>query len=201
VLGKISLTLSAPKPLSKKFITNRAYKKYLLVKGETQCTLNHKAITEDAKKDGFFGIITNVKEMAASEIVSNYKELWRIEDAFGEMKGTLKSRPMFHWTDQRIIGHLMLCFLSHFCEAHLTKRLRMAGMVQNSKASENKIIKERPLTVKSAMDELNQVMAVPVRIKKETIWIRTDIPPNAVKLLRAIGMQIPPKILPQNHKM
>jgi transposase len=117
------------------------------------------------------------------------------------MKGTLKSRPMFHWTDQRIIGHLMLCFLSHFCEAHLTKRLRMAGMVQNSKASENKIIKERPLTVKSAMDEMNQVMAIPVRIKKETIWIRTDIPPNAVKLIRAIGMQIPPKILPQSHKM
>jgi transposase len=201
VLEKISLTLSMPKPLTKKFITNRAYKKYLVVKGETQCSLNHKAISEDAKKDGFFGIITNVRQMPATEIVSNYKELWRIEDAFGEMKGTLKSRPMFHWTDQRIIGHLMLCFLSHFCEAHLTKRLRMAGMVQNSKASENKIIKERPLTVKSAMDELTQVMAVPVKIKKETLWIRTDIPPNAVKLIRAIGMQIPPKILPQNHKM
>jgi len=201
VLGKISLTLSSPKPLSKKFITNRAYKKYLVVKGETQCTLNHKAITEDAKKDGFFGIITNVTQMSASEIVSNYKELWRIEDAFGEMKGTLKSRPMFHWTDQRIIGHLMLCFLSHFCEAHLTKRLRKAGMIQNSKASKNGIIKERPLTVKAAMDELNQVMAVPVRIKKETIWIRTDIPPNAIKLIKAIGMQIPPKILPQNHQM
>lgn len=51
------------------------------------------------------------------------------------------------------------------------------------------------------MDELNQVMAVPVRIKKETLWIRTDILPNAVKLLRAIGMQIPPKILPHSLKM
>lgn len=137
VLGKISLTLSAPKPLSKKFITNRVYKKCLLVKGETQYILNHKAINEDDKKVGFFGIVTNVKEMSASEIVSNYKELWRIEDAFGEMKDILKSRPMFHWTDQRIIGHLMLCFLSHFCEALLTKRLRMAGMVQKSKASES----------------------------------------------------------------
>src|SRR5665811_113097 len=138
--------------------------------------------------------------MSSAEIVSNYKELWRIEDAFGEMKGTLKSRPMFHWTDQRIIGHLMLCFLSHFCEAHLTKRLRKAELMQYSKASENGIIKERPLTVKSAMDGLNQVMAVPVRIKKETIWIRTDIPPNAIKLLKAIGMPVPPKILSQNKK-
>ncbi len=194
VLGKINLTLASPKPISKKFITNRSYKKYLLVRNEAQCTLNQKAITEDAKKDGFFGIITNVKEMPASEIVSNYKELWRIEDAFGEMKGMLKSRPMFHWTDHRIIGHLMLCFLAHFCEAHLTKRLRKSGLLQSSKAVDNKIIKERPLTAKQAMEELNQVMAVPVRI-------RTDIPSNAIKLQKAIGMPIPPKIMPQNHKM
>jgi hypothetical protein len=51
------------------------------------------------------------------------------------------------------------------------------------------------------MEELNQVMAVTVRIRKETIWIRTDIPPNAIKLLKAIGMQIPPNILPQNHQL
>jgi hypothetical protein len=73
VLEKINLTLASSKPISKKFITNRAYKKYLLVKNEALCTLNHKTITEEAKKDGFFGIITNVKEMSATEIVSNYK--------------------------------------------------------------------------------------------------------------------------------
>ena len=201
VLERINATLASSKPVSKKFITNRAYKKYILVKNESQCALNQKAINDEKKKDGFFGIITNVKEMSSTEIVSNYKELWRIEDAFGEMKGTLKSRPMFHWTDQRIIGHLMLCFLSHFCEAHLTKLLRKSELLQSSKAIDNGIIKKRPLTVKVAMDELNQVMAVPVRVRKETIWLRTDIPPNACKLFRAIGMPIPPKIIPQIHKM
>lgn len=74
-------------------------------------------------------------------------------------------------------------------------------MVQNSKASENGTIKERPLTVKAAMDELNHVMTVFVIIKKEIIWIRTDIPPNAIKLLKAIEMQIPYKSLPQIHKL
>jgi len=201
VLDKIKTRLSLKKPLSKKFITNRSYKKYLSVKGETQCTLNHKAIAKEAEKDGFFGIITNVKEMTAMEIVSNYKELWRIEDAFGEMKGTLKSRPMFHWTDKRIIGHLMLCFLSHFCEAHLTKKLRESNMTQESKSIKNGVVKQRPLTAVAAMEELTRVMAVPVKIKKETIWLRTDIPPNAIKLMKAIGMKIPPKILPQNKKM
>lgn len=201
VLDKIKTRLFSKKPLSKKFITNRSYKKYLTVKGETQCTLNHKAIAKEAEKDGFFGIITNVKEMTAMEIVSNYKELWRIEDAFGEMKGTLKSRPMYHWTDKRIIGHLVLCFLSHFCEAHLTKKLRESNMTQKSKSIEKGVVKQRPLTVVAAMEELSSVMAVPVKVKKETIWLRTDIPTNAIKLIKAIGMKIPPKILPQNKKM
>ena len=203
VIERITATLVSAKPVSKRFITNSAYKKYILVKKESECALNQEAINNEKKKDGFFGIITNVKvnAMSAAEIVSNYKELWRIEDAFGEMKGTLKSRPMFHWTDQRIIGHLMLCFLSHFCEAHLTKLLRKSEVMQGSKAIDNGIIKRRSLTVKVAMDELNQVMAVPVRVRKETIWLRTDIPPNACKLFKAIGMPIPPKIIPQNHKM
>jgi transposase len=201
VIERITATLASAKPVSKKFITNRAYKKYILVKKESECALNQEVINNEKKKDGFFGIITNVKAMSAAEIVSNYKELWRIEDAFGEMKGTLKSRPMFHWTDQRIIGHLMLCFLSHFCEAHLTKLLRESKLLQSSKSIDNGIIKKRSLTVKVAMEELNQVMAVPVRVRKETIWLRTDIPPNACKLFKAIGMPIPPKIIPQSHKM
>jgi transposase len=196
VLEKIKTTLSSSKPLTKKFITNRAYKKYLSIKEKTQCTLNQKAIDNEAKRDGFFGIITNVKDMQANEIVSNYKELWRIEDAFGEMKGYLKSRPMFHWTDNRIIGHIMLCFLAHLCEAHLTKRLRQANTFIETKSSDKNIIKTRPLTVVAAMNQLMQVMAVPVNVKKETIWLRTDIPTNAIKLLKAIGMKIPPKILP-----
>jgi transposase len=195
VLEKIKTTLSSSKPLTKKFITNRAYKKYLSIKEKTQCTLNQKAIDNEAKRDGFFGIITNVKDLQANEIVSNYKELWRIEDAFGEMKGYLKSRPMFHWTDKRIIGHIMLCFLAHFCEAHLTKRLRQANIRIETKSTGKNVIKTRPLSVVAAMNQLMQVMAVPVNVKKKTIWFRTDIPTNAIKLLKAIGMKIPPKIL------
>jgi len=201
VLDKIKARLSSNKPISKKFITNRSYKKYLSITEDTQCALNQKAIEKEAEKDGFFGIITNVKETTAMEIISNYKQLWRIEDAFGELKGTLQSRPMFHWTDNRILGHLMLCFLSHFCEAHLTKELRESNMVQESKSIEKGVIKQRPLTAVAAMQELSKVMAIPVRVKKQTIWLRTDIPPNAIKLIKSIGMKIPPKILHQEGKM
>ena len=195
ILEKITQKLAEEKKLAKKFITNRSYKQYLRIEGKDHCELNHRTIAEEAKKDGFFGIITNVGSMEASEIVTHYKKLWKIEDAFGEIKGTLKTRPMFHWTDKRIIGHLMLCFLAYLCEAQLTKLLRESAGNLEKKSIENKIIRTRELTVVQAMDELNRVMAIPVKVRKQTIWVRTDIPPNAQNLIKTIGMRIPPKIL------
>ena len=195
IIEKIRIRLAAEKKLAKNFITNRNYKKYLKTQGKDHCEINHSAIAEDAKKDGFFGIITNVTSMKASDIVTHYKQLWKIEDAFGEIKGTLKTRPLFHWNDKRIIGHLVLCFLAYLCEAHLTKLLRKNNEPLDKKSIKKRVIKSRELTVVQAMDELNRVMAIPVKVRKQTIWVRTDIPPNAQNLMKAIGMRIPPKIL------
>src|SRR5665811_2367017 len=98
-------------------------------------------------RPGIVVIITNVVSMEAAVIVTHYKQLWKIEDAFGEIKGTLKARPMFHWNDKRIMGHLMLCFLAYLCEAHLTKSLRKNHEPLDKKSIEKKIIKSRELTV------------------------------------------------------
>jgi hypothetical protein len=46
-----------------------------------------------------------------------------------------------------------------------------------------------------AMRELSEVRAIPVKIRSNSIWVRTDISGNAAKLFHAIGIQIPPKVL------
>jgi len=92
-------------------------------------------------------VIANVKSMTAAELVTHFKQLWKIEDAFGEIKGALKTRPIFHWTDRRITGHLVLCFLVYFIEAHLTKILRQSQDQLSSKSIKKKIIKPRSLTM------------------------------------------------------
>ena len=195
ILAKIREKLTKKTSRTKSFVTNRNYQKYLILQDDATPILNQQAIDEQARKDGFFGIITNVKSMPAKEIVFNYKQLWKIEDSFGELKGSLRSRPVFHWTDDRIIGHLVICFLAYLCEAHMTRALREQNDKLQSKAIKGKIIKERPLTTIMAMEELNSVLAIPVKIKSQTIWVRTDIPENAQNLLKAINMRIPPKIL------
>lgn len=195
ILDKIREKLSKKTSRTKSFVTNRNYQKYLILQDDAKPILNQQVIDEQSRKDGFFGIITNVKSMSAKEIVFNYKQLWKIEDSFGELKGSLRSRPVFHWTDDRIIGHLVVCFLAYLCEAHMTKALREQNNNLQSKAIEGKIIKARPLTAIMAMEELNSVLAIPVKIKSQTIWVRTDIPENAQNLLKAMNMRIPSKIL------
>jgi hypothetical protein len=197
ILDKIRGKLSRKNVTDKEFVSNTNYKKYVCINSKNKPTLNQEAIEKEKRKDGFFGIITNVKKdaMSAARIISEYKQLWRIEDAFGELKGTFKTRPVFHWTDERIIGHIMICFLAYLCEAHLTKNLRAKDEQLNSKAIEKDCIKPRPLTPVQGLKELNQVLAIPIKMKKQTIWVRTDIPENAMKLLKAISIKIPPKIL------
>ncbi len=158
-------------------------------------------IEKESTKDGFFAVLTNVKDLNASSIIMNYKELWKIEDAFGELKGTLKARPVFHWTDHRITGHLTLCFLAYLCEAHLTKQLREKKVIFKSPAiGRSQYVKPRPLTVVEAMKSLKEVRAIPVKIRDQVIWTRTDITGEALALFRAARVGLPPKIL-KTHKM
>lgn len=203
IVDKIRQKISSKKVSSKKFISNTNYQKYILVYDDKPPALNQAAIDAQARKDGFFGIISNVSpgQMSAGELVANYKELWKIEDAFGEIKGSLKARPFFHWTDPRIMGHLTLCFMAYLCEAHLTKALREHENMLPAKSIEKGIVKHRPLTAIQAIEELNSVLAIPVKVKSNCVWVRTDIPLNALQLLRTMNMKIPPKILMQKSEM
>lgn len=197
IIEKILKKLQNQKTKTESFISHKGWKRYVRLDGQSHPVLNEEAIREDEKKDGFFGILTNVKDLPAEEVILQYKDLWKIEDAFGEIKGpTLRARPAFHWTDERIIGHLCLCFISHFCEAHLTKLLRQKGMTLASHSIQEKIIRKRPLTVAEALRELCEVRAIPVQFGNDnTVWVRTDINGNAAKLFTAAGIKQPPKIL------
>lgn len=197
ILSKISKKLARKKSSSKDFISNTNYRKFVTGLKEGKPQFNEAAIAEAERKDGFFGVITNVPKdrMSATDVIAAYKHLWIVEDAFGEIKGSLKARPVFHWTDNRIKGHLTMCFLTYFCEAQMTKLLRQKAITLESAAIQEGVIEERALTVAEAMKELAEVRAIPVKIKKKHVWVRTDIKGNAASLLKAIGVSFPPRML------
>lgn len=95
----------------KDLIPNYGSKKYITVENSS-ATINQEKIEADAQWDGLHGVITNVADKTPGELLSRYRELWQIEEAFRINKHDLKMRPIFHWTENRIKAHIAICFLA-----------------------------------------------------------------------------------------
>lgn len=61
------------------------------------------------KMDGKYVLRTNC-QLDNDEVALAYKDLWRVERAFRNLKSTLDLRPIYHWKDRRVKGHVMVCF-------------------------------------------------------------------------------------------
>lgn len=87
-------------------------KKYLKIE-TTKVELNLEKIEEDARYDGFKAIATNIENPNVKELLEQYSNLFEVEHAFRTMKSHLEVRPMFHWTQKHIEGHLSMCFIAY----------------------------------------------------------------------------------------
>jgi transposase len=101
---------------------------YLKQIGKSRYVLDEKRITESEKYDGYLCIATNENNLDTQEIISRYKDLWQIEQAFRTFKTYLETRPMFHWTDRRIRGHICLCYLSYCLLNSLQMKLKQVNL-------------------------------------------------------------------------
>ncbi len=93
-----------------KLIKNGA-KKYIKVESG-QTSIDEDKVTKDAMWDGMHGIITNIPDKHAKELLAKYHSLWHIEEAFRINKHDLKMRPIYHWTQERIESHIAICYMS-----------------------------------------------------------------------------------------
>lgn len=94
-------------------ISKKASRFYLKKQGSQSYQLDQEKIKRDERFDGFLAIATNNKTLSVAETLDQYKHLYKIEHTFRTFKSHLETRPMFHWTDKRIEGHICLCYLSY----------------------------------------------------------------------------------------
>ena len=62
--------------------------------------------------DGKLMLVTNVRNMAASEVVQRYKALADIERGFKVLKSEIEIAPVFHRLPERIQAHASICFMA-----------------------------------------------------------------------------------------
>ena len=102
-------------------VGNRGYRRYLKVaKGSTR--IDPAKVKADARFDGKWVLITNTK-LPADKVALKYKELWRVERVFRDMKSLLETRPVYHQKDENIAGHVFCSFLALVLRKELDQRL------------------------------------------------------------------------------
>lgn len=87
--------------------------KFTQSKGE-EILLNDALIEKAKKLLGIKGYYTNLEESTADNttIMNHYHELYRIEQAFRISKSDLQTRPIFHYKEQPIKLHMLICFIA-----------------------------------------------------------------------------------------
>jgi transposase len=162
----------------------RGGKKYLKGSPDINWTLDEEAIKKDELFDGYYGIQTSQKKLSAKDVLKAYQSLWKIEESFRIMKSTLEVRPVFHWTESRIKGHFVICFLAFLLERTLEFKLKKA----NLEASPQKI-----------QEILNAMNFAEVKIEKSTFLIKTKFDSLGNKIVRLLQIKPPKNVTPTSE--
>jgi len=83
--------------------------------------LNQALIEKSEKLLGIKGYYTNLGENVASnqDIINRYHELYRVEQAFRISKHDLQTRPIFHFKEEPIHLHVLICFMALVVSKHI----------------------------------------------------------------------------------
>ncbi len=86
-------------------------------------------IREEESRDGWYLLHTNLPAEACGKeaVLSHYKGLLEVEDAFRELKTYLEVRPVYHYRPDRVVNHIRLCFLAYWLSARLGREWGLAG--------------------------------------------------------------------------
>jgi len=151
---------------------------------EENYRLDKQKIERHQQYDGFLAIATNVRDMDIAVVLDHYKHLYQIEHAFRTFKSFLETRPMFHWTDQRIEGHICLCYIAYTFQIYLSNRLKK----NNTPLSENQIRKT-----------LDQMQLSLVEQAGQQYYLRSRQTTETGHILRVIGAKPLPDMFANNQ--
>ncbi|MBU0487066.1 MAG: IS1634 family transposase [Bacteroidetes bacterium] len=176
-IAKAIAFINNPEPLNKK-----AKYHYLKKEGKDAYSLDTEKIKRSEMFDGFFCIATNNTDLSEEIILDAYKQLYKIEHTFRTFKSFLETRPMFHWTERRILGHLSLCYISFALLNHLQLKLQNAGT---------------PQTEATIRENLVRMQLSLVTQNNHEYYLRSKTTPGGKEILKALSINTLPDLVPK----
>jgi transposase len=130
--------------------------------------------------------------MPAEEVAMAYKSLWQVERAFREMKSSLDLRPVYHWSESRVRGHIMVCFLALVLESGLLRALKK-GRRETKKGENVAGSDEKSTSMKDLMADLKRLQAMKVNLDGKQYLLRTEFQGKAYEAFKVLGLRPPEK--------
>jgi len=124
-------------------------------------------IAGEAATDGLYVVRTSLPEatLGDADTVRSYKSLGRVERAFRCIKTVdLNVRPIYHWLEDRVRAHVLLCMLAYYLEWHM--RQCLAPMLFDDAD------KEEAETLRSSV--VAQAQRSKAAVKKQTTGMTPD---------------------------
>ena len=134
--------------------------------------LNQILIDKTKKLLGIKGYYTDLEEKNVSNnaIIERYHELYKIEQAFRISKSDLQTRPIFHFKEDPIKLHLLICFMALVISKHIELK---------TKASIKRFVTECKKVTDGRM--LNKITG-------KEIKIRASLPPTVLEYLQKLSV-------------
>ena len=141
--------------------------------------------TRAALSEGCYLLRSNVSDWSDEELWKAYIQLTEAEAAFRIHKSDLSIRPIWHQKEERVLAHILVCFLAYVLWKLLGQLCERAGLGQE------------PRRVLAEMRELRCVdVILPTRagpeIRRRSITKPTE---HQAILLDRLGFELPPHLL------
>jgi transposase len=136
--------------------------------------------------DGCYLLRTNVTDWTDEELWKAYIQLTEAEDAFRIQKSDLRIRPVWHQKEDRVLAHILVCFLAFVLWRTLGEECRRAG------------IGDEPRRILSELSEIALVdVVLPTDTGKEIRTRCVTRPSEHQKiLLDRLGLRLPVRMKP-----
>lgn len=109
---------------------NKTYKFFIiehLKNGRFAFSQRTEIIAQEQKLDGVQILKTNTQNLSPEEIALGYRTLYRVENAFREIKSFLNIRPIRHFNELRVQAHVFICVIAYLLEQLLDQALKAKG--------------------------------------------------------------------------
>ena len=120
----------------------------------------------------------DAQQAPTARVVAAYRQLADVEDRFRTLKDFLRLRPIRHWTEKRVRGHIAVCVYAALAETLISRDLQTAHIADPDQPDQH-------LTAARALRELDRIRQVRLTAHDKHITLTTRRSPLQNQILAA----------------